>query len=134
WKRCTIRQILHHISGLRDYLVAMELQGLQEEDWTTEQDALDIISRQKALNFPPGQEYLYSNNGYFLLGGIVKRASGQPLREFAQERIFGPLGMRHTQFNETHNRIIPNRATGYQKLKPSGFAIEMSDWEQIGDG
>lgn len=133
-KTITIRHLLHHISGLRDYLVAMELQGLQEEDWTTEQDALEIISRQKGINFPPGQEYLYSNTGFFLLGVIVKRASGQPLREFAQDRIFGPLGMRHTQFNELHTRIIPNRATGYTKAKPSGFGIEMSNWEQIGDG
>lgn len=133
-KTITIRHMLHHTSGLRDYLVAMELEGIQEEDWTTEQDALDVIARQRGINFPPGQEYLYSNTGYFLLGVIVKRASGQPLREFAQERIFGPLGMRHTQFNELHTRIIPNRATGYQKAKPGGFAIEMSDWEQIGDG
>src|SRR6185369_15610594 len=110
--------------------------GMQEEDWTTEQDALDIIARQKGVNFPPGQEYLYSNTGFFLLGVIVKRASGQPLREFAAEHIFVPLGMRHTQFNELHTRIIPNRATGYQKQKPpaSGFGIEMSNWEQIGDG
>ena len=42
--------------------------------------------------------------------------------------------MRHTQFNDSHTRIIPNRATGYQKAKPVGFGIEMSDWEQIGDG
>jgi CubicO group peptidase (beta-lactamase class C family) len=133
-KTITIRHLLHHTSGLRDYLVAMELSGMQEEDWTTEQDALDIIARQKGVNFPPGQEYLYSNTGFFLLGVIVKRASGQPLREFAAEHIFVPLGMRHTQFNELHTRIIPNRATGYQRLKPGGFGIEMSNWEQIGDG
>jgi CubicO group peptidase (beta-lactamase class C family) len=133
-KTITVRHLLHHTSGLRDYIVAMELQGVQEEDLTTEQDALDILTKQKATNFAPGEEYLYSNTGYFLLGVIVKRASGQPLREFAAERIFGPLGMRHTQFNESHTRIIPNRATGYQKLQPGGFGIEMSDWEQIGDG
>ena len=133
-KLVTIRHLLHHTSGLRDYIVAMELQGVQEEDYTTEQDALDILTKQKAANFVPGQEYLYSNTGYFLLGIIVKRASGQPLREFAAERIFAPLGMRHTQFNDSHTRIIPNRATGYQKADPSGFGIEMSDWEQIGDG
>lgn len=133
-KLVTIRHLLHHTSGLRDYIVAMELQGVQEEDYTTEQDALDILTKQKAANFVPGQEYLYSNTGYFLLGVIVKRASGQPLREFAAERIFAPLGMRHTQFNDSHTRIIPNRATGYQKADPSGFGIEMSDWEQIGDG
>ena len=130
----TIRHLLHHTGGLRDYIELMELQGLQTEDLTTEADSLAILSRQKAPNFPPGQEYLYSNSGFFLLGVIVKRASGQSLRDFAQARIFGPLGMRHTQFNDAHDRIVPNRATGYKKAKAGGFSIDMGDWEQVGDG
>ncbi|MEP6993127.1 MAG: serine hydrolase domain-containing protein [Acidobacteriota bacterium] len=133
-KTITIRHLIHHTSGLRDYIVAMELQGVQSEDYTTEQDALDILMRQKAANFAPGEEHLYSNTGYFLLGVIVKRASGQSLRDFAAERIFAPLGMRHTQFNDSHTRIIPNRASGYSKAQTGGFGIDMSDWEQVGDG
>ncbi len=92
------------------------------------------MARQKALNFPPGEEHLYSNSGYFLLSVIVKRASGKSLRDFAEERIFGPLGMTHTQFNDSHTLIIPNRATGYSRPKDGGFGIDMSDWEQTGDG
>jgi len=130
----TIRHLLHHTSGLRDYIEAMSLQGVQEADWTTDEDALSAISRQKAPNFAPGEEYLYSNTGYFLLSVVVRRASGQSLRDFAQDRIFGPLGMRHTQFDESHSRIIPNRATGYAKADGGGFEIDMGNWEQNGDG
>ena len=130
----TIRNLLHHTGGLRDYIVLFDLQGVVEEDLTTREDTLKVLALQKAPNFAPGAEHLYSNTGYFLLGEIVKRASGQTLRDFAQERIFRPLGMRHTQYNDSHTRLIPGRATGYSKVDGGGFGIEMSDWEQVGDG
>ena len=133
-KKVTIRNLLHHTSGLRDYIEVMSLQGLQPEDLTTDADSLEAIARQKAPNFAPGEEHLYSNTGYFLLSVVVARASGQSLRDFAAARIFAPLGMRHTQFNDLHTRIIPNRATGYSKAKGGGFGIDMGDWEQTGDG
>ena len=133
-KTVTIRHLLHHTGGLRDYIVLFDLQGVVEEDVSTREDTLAVLALQKAPNFAPGAEHLYSNTGYFLLGEIVRRASGKPLREFAQERIFGPLGMRHTQYNDSHGRIIPGRGTGYTKAEGGGFSIEMSDWEQIGDG
>jgi len=132
-KTITIRHLLHHTSGIRDYCELLSFSGFREEDLTTDADALQIIARQKALNFQPGEEYLYSNSGFFLLSVIVKRASGQSLRDFAQNRIFGPLGMRHTQYNDRHTRIIANRATGYVP-ESGGFGISMSDWEQTGDG
>jgi CubicO group peptidase (beta-lactamase class C family) len=132
--KIAIRNLLNHTSGLRDYLELMELAGVREEDLTTEQDALDVLTRQKATNFAPGTEHLYSNSGYFLLSVIVRRASGKSLRDFARERIFEPLGMGHTQFNDDHGRIVPNRATGYAPRKEGGFRIDMSDFEQTGDG
>lgn len=112
----------------------MDLAGVRKEDLTTEKDALDILARQKAANFPPGSEHLYSNSGYFLLSVIVRRASGRSLRDFARKRIFGPLGMTHTQYNDDHARIIPGRATGYVPARGGGFEISMSDFEQTGDG
>ncbi len=130
----TIRHLLHHTGGLRDYIELMSLQGVMTEDLTGDADVLDIMARQKAPNFAPGEEHLYCNTGYFLLSVIVRRASGQSLRDFAAERIFGPLGMRHTQFNDSHTRIIPNRATGYTRARNGAFGIDMSDWEQTGDG
>jgi CubicO group peptidase (beta-lactamase class C family) len=133
-KTVTIRHLLHHTSGLRDYIELLDLQGFVNEDLTTDADSLAILARQKAPNFAPGEEHLYSNTGYFLLSVVVKRASGQSLRDFASARIFGPLGMRHTQFNDSHTRIVPNRATGYGKAEGGGFGIDMGDWEQTGDG
>ena len=133
-KTVTIRHLLHHTSGMRDYIELMSLQGVMAEDLSTDADVLDIMALQKAPNFAPGEEHLYCNTGYFLLSIIVKRATGQSLRDFAAERIFGPLGMSHTQFNDVHTRIIPGRATGYTKAKDGGFGIDMSDWEQNGDG
>jgi CubicO group peptidase (beta-lactamase class C family) len=133
-KTVTIRHLLHHTGGLRDYIELMSLQGMMSEDLSTDQDVLDIMARQKAPNFPPGEEHLYSNTGYFLLSVIVKRASGQSLRDYAAAHIFAPLGMTHTQFNDSHTRIIPNRATGYSRPKGGVFGIDMSDWEQTGDG
>lgn len=133
-KTVTIRNLLHHTGGLRDYIVLFDLQGVVAEDLSTREDTLAVLARQKAPNFAPGAEHLYSNTGYFLLGEIVRRASGRSLRDFAHDRIFVPLGMRHTQYNDSHTRLIPGRATGYSKAEGGGFGIDMSDWEQVGDG
>ena len=132
-KTVTLRHLLHHTGGLRDYIELMSLQGIVEEDLSPESDVLEIMARQKAPNFAPGEDYLYCNTGYNLLALVVEKASGQSLREFSEQRIFAPLGMRHTQVSDSHTRIIPNRATGYQK-DGAGYGIEMSDWEQTGDG
>lgn len=132
-KTVTLRHLLHHTGGLRDYIELMSLQGMVEEDLSPESDVLEIMARQKAPNFAPGEDYLYCNTGYNLLALVVEKASGQSLRDFSEQRIFAPLGMRHTQINDSHTRIVPNRATGYQK-EGSGYGIEMSDWEQTGDG
>jgi CubicO group peptidase (beta-lactamase class C family) len=130
----TIRHLLNHTSGLRDYLGLFHLAGVHWKDVTTSEDALAAIVRQKALNFEPGGEYLYSNSGYFLLSEIVKRVSGKTLAEFARERIFEPLGMRHTRYLDDPQDIVPNRATGYDYTDAGEIEIDMSDFEQTGDG
>lgn len=133
--RMTIRHLLHHTSGIRDYTTLMTLAGERTENWTTDDDALGIITRQEALNFPPGSQWQYSNSGYFLLSLVVKRVSGQSLRRFAQTRIFEPLGMAHTHIHDDHGMVVSNRATGYVPADSAGpFRIEMSDFEQTGDG
>jgi CubicO group peptidase (beta-lactamase class C family) len=133
--RITIGDMLHHISGLRDYTTLLALAGNPTENWTTDQDALDILAQQRGLNFKPGSEWQYSNSGFFLLSIIVKRVSGQSIRRFAQSRIFGPLGMTHTHIHDDHTMVVPNRAIGYIRSDSGGpFRIEMSDWEQAGDG
>jgi CubicO group peptidase (beta-lactamase class C family) len=133
-KPVTIRQLVHHTSGLRDYLTLMWLRGVNFDGVTTVGDALSLIVRQREANFEPGSEYLYSNSGYFLLSEIVRRASGKTLAEFARERIFTPLGMHGTHYHDDHTMIVPNRATGYAPRDSARFQIAMSGFEQIGDG
>ena len=130
----TIRHMLHHTSGLRNYDDLFDLEGIPEADLTTDRDAMDLIVRQKGVNFKPGEEFLYSDTNYFLMSQIVKRVTGQTLRQFAQDRIFGPLGMTSTHFHDDHTMIVPRRATGYAPHKGGGFEMDMSNFEQLGDG
>src|SRR6266404_1667107 len=131
----TILQLLNHTSGLRDYLTLFVVAGLNIDSVTTDGDALALITRQKALNFAPGTDWLYSNSGFFLLSVIVQRASGKTLREFASDNIFAPLEMTHTQYRDDHAALIANRAMAYDEQEnKSGYKLNVSYFEQTGDG
>ena len=130
----TVRHLMLHTSGLRDYLTLWRLAGMKTENWTTQADAVRLVARQRRANFPAGAEWLYSNTGYLLLGEIVQRVSGQSLREFAAARIFKPLGMANTFFLDSHTEVISGRATGYAPRDGGGFNVDMSNFEQTGDG
>ena len=128
----TVRQLIHHTSGLRDYLVLARL-----ADWTDDysvDEALQIIVRQQELNFPPGSEHLYSNTGYFLLSKIVQIVTDQTLSEWAGENMFRPLGMTKTHFHDDHTHIVKNRADGYEATDDDGFKISMTILDMVGDG
>jgi CubicO group peptidase (beta-lactamase class C family) len=134
-QKITILHLLNHTSGLRDYLVLFEMAGINIDTVTTDDDALALIARQKALNFTPGSQYLYSNSGFFLLSVIVKRVSGKTLKDFAAENIFTPLGMTHTQYRDAHRALIPERAMAYdQNENKDGYVMNVSYFEQTGDG
>jgi CubicO group peptidase (beta-lactamase class C family) len=130
----TLRHLMLHTSGLRDYLTLWALAGMKTENWTTQEDAVRLVARQRRGNFAAGSEWLYSNTGYLLLAEVVGRVSGKPLRDFAAERIFKPLGMAHTFYLDDHTRVIPGRATGYSPREGGGFSVDMSNFEQTGDG
>ncbi|HVT58637.1 MAG TPA: serine hydrolase domain-containing protein [Thermoanaerobaculia bacterium] len=130
----TLRHLLHHTSGLRDYINLMILAGARVEDVTTDEDALAMLARQKALNFSPGRQFSYSNTGYFLLSQVVKRVSGKTLAEFAAERLFRPLAMNDTLFLDDHARVVPRRASAYAPAAAGGYRTDLSNWEQTGDG
>jgi CubicO group peptidase (beta-lactamase class C family) len=129
----TLRQLLHHTSGLRDYFTLLAVSGWPTDGALTEKQFLDLIGRQKTLNFNPGDEFLYSNTGYVLLSIVVKRASGKSLRDFAKARIFDPLGMTHTEFRDDHRMAIPNVAIGYQTVA-DGYRISQPEFDVVGDG
>ncbi len=132
--RITLRQMLHHTSGLRDYVDLLQLAGWRTEDWTTTAQALEILARQRGTNFAPGTRWEYNDSNYFLLSLVVERATGKTWREFAAARLFAPLGMRHTEVLDDHTRVVPGRATPYQVGARGTFTIDASNWEQAGDG
>ena len=129
----TIRMLLNHTSGIRDYLTLADLAGLRDDDWYTDEEALAFIARQRRTNFTPGSEHLYSNSGYFLLSQIIPRATGRTLRQYAAEELFGPLGMDDTHFHDDHAQIVAHRATGYAP-DGDGYRISMTTLDMVGDG
>jgi CubicO group peptidase (beta-lactamase class C family) len=112
----TIRHMLNHTAGLRDWGSVMEMTGAGRGDRVITQDiALDVISRQKSLDFKPGDEYSYSNSGYNLAAIIVERVSKQKFGDFLAERFFKPLGMTSSSIRDDYQRIVPGRAQAYSR-------------------
>lgn len=131
----TINHLLHHTSGIRDIYTLMSLGGMRIEDVFSDSEEIALIARQKELNFKPGDDYLYSNSGYFLLAEIVKRVTGKSLREFADERIFKPLGMTHTHFHDDPGHVMKWRAMSYEPDGRGGYRISyLQNFDKIGAG
>lgn len=116
----TLRHLMTHTSGLRDQWDLMWMsRGRFTENRITEADVMDIVPRQKGINFKPGAESSYSNTGFTLLAVIVKRVSGKSLKQFADERIFKPLDMRATHFHDDYTMVVRGRASAYARRKDS---------------
>jgi CubicO group peptidase (beta-lactamase class C family) len=128
----TLAHLAHHTSGLRDQWMLLRLAGWREDDLITEADVLHLATRQKALNFAPGEEYVYCNTGYTLLAVVVQRVSGQSLREFAAARIFAPLGMTATHFHSDHTEIVRGRTSAYQPRTGRGYRISIPVFDTYG--
>ncbi|RZK70208.1 MAG: class A beta-lactamase-related serine hydrolase, partial [Pedobacter sp.] len=101
-------------SGLHDFLALKEISGWRDKDVFTQQDALDLIFRQKELDYTPGTKFSQTSSGLILLTEIVKQVTGQTLAAFSKEHIFQPLGMTNTLFHDDNETIIPNVAISYQ--------------------
>jgi len=132
--KITIDHLIRHTSGLRDYLSLMYLSGKSFEDYFNNQDGVAMIARQKALNFSPNEEYLYSNSGYILLAELVQRVSGVTIREYAGMHIFKPLGMNNTFFNDDHAQVTENRVVSYRKEGGNTFKRFVQNFDGHGDG
>jgi CubicO group peptidase (beta-lactamase class C family) len=133
-QRITIRHLVHHTSGLRDQWALLELAGWRySQDLITDDDVMSVITRQRDLNFKPGEKYTYCNTGFTLLGLIVKRVSGMSLREFTTKNIFEPLGMTHTHFRDDHEEVIKHDALGYeQEGKDKPFRMSLTNFDTVG--
>lgn len=129
----TIRQLIHHTSGLRDQWELLELAGWRYSlDLITDEDVLSVVARQKELNFKPGEKHAYCNTGYTLLAIIVKRVSGMSFREFTTKSIFEPLGMTSTHFRDDHAEIVKNNAYGYRREKGGPFRLSNTNFDTAG--
>jgi CubicO group peptidase (beta-lactamase class C family) len=130
----TIRHMLNHTSGLRDWGSVAAVGGWPRGSRVhTHAHVLEIVSRQRRLNFASGSRWSYSNTGYNLAAMIVERVSGSTLDTFSRTRIFEPLGMLNTSWRSDHTRVVKNRAVAYENA-PDGFHIDMPFENVYGNG
>jgi len=131
----TIRNLLNHTAGLRDWGSVMQLTGAGRGDRVISQElAMQVILDQRGLDFKPGDEYSYSNSGYTLLSTIVERVSKQKLPAFTAERFFKPLGMTHSSWRDDYRRLVPGRAQGYSKDGSGKWQLDMPFMNVYGNG
>lgn len=135
-KPVTIRHLLNHTSGIRDWGSVMSLTGVGRGDRIINNEiALDVIVHQKNLDFIPGAEYSYSNSGYNLAAIIVERVSKQKFGTFVEERLFKPIGMTKSSWRDDYQRLVPGRAQGYSKPGPTAqWRLNMPFMNVVGNG
>lgn len=119
-KKITIRNLLHHTSGLRGTEL-FGLVGWREGDAITNEDAYRYLTKQKSLNFEPGAEYMYSNSGYILLAKIIENITKQDFKSWMKEKIFQPLQLNATFIEEDYTKIVSKTANSYTEIEPSVF-------------
>ena len=128
WSRTvTLGQLMHHVSGIPEYLKLLEARGLTRfpfEEKISRKLELKVISEVEFLDFKPGSKWQYSNSNYLLLGTVVEKLSGQQLPEFLQRNIFGPLQL-HMVAGST--RALPDKARSY-RVSAGGSGYEIADW------
>lgn len=136
----TVRQLIAHTGRIPDYdalasLVTSAVGGpfrMGNEDYLTTEEFYSLTTKLKRLE--EAEEGQYSNIGYFWLGRIVEKISGDSLAEFARREIFEPAGMWRTFFNDNANAVVKNRATGYAPIKDGEFEIFETNLDWVGDG
>jgi CubicO group peptidase (beta-lactamase class C family) len=130
----TVRQLVHHTSGLRDFYTLLSIAGRRQDTLFDNASILRMAARQNAVNFPPGDDYLYSNTGYTLLAIIVGRAAKTTFGEFADTHIFKPLGMTASRFGDDASRLVRDRAYGYTRGPTGELRLDTPGGERVGAG
>ncbi|MCV7028360.1 hypothetical protein AWC25_00810 [Mycobacterium sherrisii] len=126
----TITELIHQTSGIPEYEGLLVRQGFQPSDRTNEEQALQTLAAVPQLSFPPGSQFGYSDSNYLLLGEIVHRVSGEPLPQYLNSEIFGPLGLGMVM--DPVGRL-PHKAVSYTGGNDGYRAVTMA-CEQVGDG
>jgi len=131
----SIRNLIHHTSGVRDFFELQQLQGKSYLDYNSKEEVYRLIKQQKELNFRPGEKFLYSNSCYFLLALIIEKVSGRTLKEYAHSNIFEPLNMSNTNFHDNLNEIVKNKADSYEKTaEKDQYLNVISRFDLVGSG
>lgn len=131
----TIRHLLNHTSGLRDWGSVAGIEGWPRTTRAHDhRHVLEIIARQQALNYAPGAYYSYTNSGYNLLAMLVERVSGETFADFSRTRIFEPLGLDATEWRDDFRRLVPGRAAAYAPIGGGGFRLDMPFEHVHGNG
>ena len=128
----TIRHLLHHTSGLRDWVQSLVIAGDMMDDVISFKHILKMARHQKALNFEPGAKFLYSNTGYNLLAEIVETVTGDSFREWTDTHIFKSLGMANSHFHDDYEMILKNRAYSYQSVENGGYKHAVNNTTALG--
>ena len=127
----TIRHVLSHLSGLREWRPIAAFGGYPEGTYVyTNQDLLQMAAQQRALNFDPGTHYSYTNTGFNISTILIERVAGKSFQAFTQEAIFGPLDMTHTRWRDDFRAVVPNRALAYGPARGSNW-IQQTPIENI---
>ena len=131
----TIRHLIHHTSGIRDYGQLMFMQGRTFNQYFDNDGTVKLLSRQKAGNFPPGTQFRYCNSNYVLLAEIVERASGKTCEAFTHKRIFLPLGMNRTRWGRLPRQVVRKKVLSYLQIgdSPELFRFDVN-FSGYGDG
>ena len=109
-RNVTVRQLMGHVSGLRDsFDICWSFNGVDRH--VTSKELLGYYQNIDDANFPPDATWMYNNGGYLLLSAAVERISGEPLEHFLHTRIFEPVGMYDTVLRRWDNEYVPNSAS-----------------------
>lgn len=131
----TLRHLLWHTSGLRDVWTLADLAGWLPGDVRTSEQALHLISRQKALNFLPGRAFGYSNSGYVLAAAVVEQVTGEPFADWTREHLLLPAGMQDSRFLDDHLEIVDGYASAYRWAgHEKGFVTDSLASGSVGSG
>jgi CubicO group peptidase (beta-lactamase class C family) len=121
WNKITIRQLLNHTAGVPEFSKPQFHLDMRADH--APRDLIQLVAN-APLDFTPGEKYSYSNTGYVLLGMLIEKLSGKKYGTFVRERIFEPLDMKDSRFND-QSAIVPNRARGYTF---TNFILENADF------
>lgn len=131
--KITIRNLMHHTSGLRSLHGMLQMAGWRDNDPRSTEDLFRFMEKQKELNFEPGSEFLYCNTGYNFMARIIENVTGEDFISWTKENIFKPLEMNETYIEENYSEVVPRNATSYNKTE-NGFERSVPFWGYMGSG